>query len=181
MTHALSFSYPFDLSSVSRAGSEEAFEVPEAACQVIAETYEVDGIEDFTARFRLTRLSKNEYALEGHFAVTILQTCIVTLKPLHTVAEQDFKRRYDIAPHHAARREVSSANVELESEDRETLHGTSLDLVRPLLEELSLAIDPYPRIPGAALERSSKEQSAEESPFAVLRALKDKLEPPEKT
>lgn len=181
MTHTLPFSYPFDLSSLSRGGSEEAFEVPEAACRVIAQTYEVNGIEEFTAQFRLTRLSKNEYALAGHFAATILQTCIVTLKPLRTFTEQDFKRRYDIAPHNAPKREGSSANVELESEDRETLRGTTLDLVVPLLEELSLAINPYPRIPGAVLEHDSSEQSGEDSPFAVLRALKDKLEPPEKT
>ena len=181
MTHAPAFSYPFDLSSVSPAGSEVAFEVPEGACRAIAEIYEVDGIEDFAAQFRLSRLSKNEYALAGHFAATILQTCIVTLKPVRTISEQDFKRRYDIAPHHAPQRVVSSANVELESEDRETLHGTTLDLAVPLLEELSLTINPYPRVPGAVLEGGSKEQSDEESPFAVLRALKDKLEPPEKT
>jgi uncharacterized metal-binding protein YceD (DUF177 family) len=141
----------------------------------------VDGIEDFTVRIRLTRASKNEYALAGHLEASILQTCVVTLKPLRTRVEQDFERRYEIAPRDVARRASAAVEVELESEFKERLHGTSLDLAVPVLEELSLAIDPYPRTPGAAFEFGSEKPPAEESPFAALQRLKDSLEPPEKT
>ncbi len=181
MTDKRPFSYPFDLSSLSTAGHEEALEIPEAACRSIAETYKIDGIEEFTARFRFSRLAKFEYALAGQFAATVIQTCIVTLKPLRTRIEQDFKRRYDIAPRDAAGQTSRSVNVELESEYIETLHGSSLDLAIPLLEELSLAIDPYPRVPGAEFEAEQEEPAAGQSPFAVLQKLKDELETPEKT
>jgi hypothetical protein len=181
MVSTLQFSYPFDLLSVQKGGREENLTVPEAACGAIAEAYNVDGIEDFTARFRLTRLAKDEYALVGHFSAVVLQTCILTLKPMRTLTEQDFERRYDIVPSRTAKKPDSAAIVELDSEDRETLQGTSLDLAVPLLEELSLSIDPYPKIEGARFEGDFGESSSEESPFAVLRLLKDKMEPPEKT
>ncbi len=181
MIQAPPFSYPFDLSSVPQAGREEFIEVPEAACRAIADAYNVDGIEDFTARIRLTRISKDEYALMGHFSAVVLQTCILTLKPMRTLTEQDFERRYDIVAPRSPRQAVSTMTVELESEERETLHGSSLDLAVPLLEELSLAIDPYPKIEGARFEGTSAENAGKESPFAVLRTLKDKMEPPEKT
>lgn len=181
MIQAPQFSYPFDLSSVSQAGHQETVEVPPSACRTIAAAYGIDGIEDFTASFRLTRVSRNEFALKGHFSAVVLQTCILTLKPMRTLTEADFERRYDIVAPRTLKQESSKTIVELESEERETLQGTSLDLAVPLLEELSLAIDPYPKLPGARFAGGSPENSARESPFAVLRTLKDKMEPPEKT
>ena len=181
MKNAQPFSYPFDLSMLAQAEREEAFVVPEAACQTIAEFYKVDAIQDLSVRAHLTRLSKNEFKLEGQFKVSVLQTCIVTLKPVRSTIEQDFIRLYNVAPIRAAQREASAVNVQLEGDEIEMLQGSSVDLAAPVLEELSLMIDPYPRIPGAAFEEKTKAQTAEESPFAVLQILKDKLEPPEET
>ena len=48
----------------------------------------------------------------------------------------------------------------------------------PVLEEVSLALDPYPRAPGAKFEAPKDMEPARESPFAVLKALKEK--PPAK-
>ena len=175
------FSYPLDLSSVPQAGYEDSFAVPEAACREIAKLCGVDGIEKFVVRFRVARDSKNEFTLRGHFSAAIHQTCILTLEPMCTVTEQDFERRYDIVAPRTPEQVSLSTTVELEAEDRETLRGTSLDLAVPLLEELCLAIDPYPKIDGAHFEGGSTENASRESPFEVLRALKDKMEPPEKT
>jgi uncharacterized metal-binding protein YceD (DUF177 family) len=54
-----------------------------------------------------------------------------------------------------------------------------LDLGEVAAEELSLALDPYPRKPGARLEKSRYGESEEEAekgrnPFAVLAGLKDR-------
>lgn len=181
MNDALPFSYPFDLASLTQAAREETLTVPKAACDAIAQSYGVEGIEDFTARFRLTRVSKDEYALAGHFSAVILQTCVLTLKPMRTRTTRDFERTYDIVYPNAPHGVASATNVELESEDRETLQGTSLDLAVPLLEELSLSIDPYPKMPGVRFEGGENEPPGHESPFAVLGALKAKMESPEKT
>jgi len=42
----------------------------------------------------------------------------------------------------------------------------------PLLEELSLALDPYPKAPGAVFGAPAEESDASENPFAVLEKLK---------
>jgi hypothetical protein len=41
-----------------------------------------------------------------------------------------------------------------------------------VLEELNLALDPYPRAPGVTFEAPKDEPKAAESPFAVLAKLK---------
>jgi uncharacterized metal-binding protein YceD (DUF177 family) len=181
MTSVPPFSYPIDLASLSERGQEDAFEIPEAACQAIAESYKVDGVEDLKAKFHLTRLSKNEYALEGHFSVTVHQTCIVTLKRVQTRLDQDFERHYVVTPLRRVRREATTIDVQLGIDEVERLSGSSLDLAVPVFEEFALMIDPYPRIQGAAFDGGEEAESAKESPFAVLQTLKDRLEPPEKT
>ena len=99
----------------------------------------------------------------------------------HLLVEEDFERVFIVAPLRAAQRAAGAVDVTLEEDEAEMLRGSSVDLAAPVLEELSLMIDPYPRTPGAAFEGGMAAPSAEESPFAVLQALKDKLEPPEKT
>ena len=44
----------------------------------------------------------------------------------------------------------------------------------PLLEEFVLAIDPYPRAPGVEFAAPVDAEPRPESPFAVLKALKDR-------
>ena len=54
----------------------------------------------------------------------------------------------------------------------EVLEGDSIDLAAYLYEYLALAIDPFPRKPGAVFEYKSPVQ--ESSPFDVLSRLKGK-------
>jgi uncharacterized metal-binding protein YceD (DUF177 family) len=60
----------------------------------------------------------------------------------------------------------------LEDDEPELIEGTSIDLAAPVLEELSLALDPYPRAPGVAFESPKQEKAPADSPFAVLESLK---------
>jgi uncharacterized metal-binding protein YceD (DUF177 family) len=61
----------------------------------------------------------------------------------------------------------------LEDDEPEVIEGTSIDLVAPVLEEVSLALDPYPRASGVAYESPREEKSPADSPFAVLERLKN--------
>jgi hypothetical protein len=52
----------------------------------------------------------------------------------------------------------------------DALEGDRIDLAAYVVEDLSLAIDPFPRKPGVEFE--APEQPGEPSPFAVLAKLK---------
>ena len=58
---------------------------------------------------------------------------------------------------------------EEEPEEIESLH---YDLAGPLLEEFLLALDPYPRRPGAEFTPQTEPSDGSLSPFAALKALK---------
>ncbi len=179
MTSDASFSRPFDLASLPDRGSEETIEVPAPAREAIATLFEVDGIDKITARLRLSRVSSNEYLVEGPFEATILQTCIVTLAPLRSHVAGEVSRRYRTVPQSRARKHSDLEIVEGDDEI-DTLKGSWLDLAAPVLEELSLAIDPYPRADGAEFKGPPDTLPPEENPFAVLQKLKDGGNPPEK-
>ncbi len=68
-------------------------------------------------------------------------------------------------------------HVDPEADDPpELLEGSSIDLGTLALEYFVLAIDPYPRAPGAELlaEAADPPESESDSPFAALAALQRK-------
>jgi hypothetical protein len=104
-----------------------------------------------------------------------VQACVVTpIRPLTSRRGQAPIPRYGCF---ALRRDQDST-VELShaanDEDTEILSSSEIDLAAPLLEELALALDPYPRAPGVAFEPPREESEPSESPFAVLAKLKER-------
>ena len=97
------------------------------------------------------------------------QQCVVTLEPVENDIEEHFLLRYTTDPVFAQSDEIV---VDVEEEDTpEPVEGEALDLGEALVQQLALALDPYPRKPGAELEwREGGEE--ETNPFAVLKQLK---------
>ncbi len=123
------------------------------------------------------------------FTADVLQSCVVTLEPVANKVEHGFE--VDYLPEG-----VDTTDAELVSELDERIEGevfVDVDEVDPpevmrdgtfdigdaIAENLSLALDPYPRAPGAeASEFKSSTGGAEDeeetvSPFAVLEKLKN--------
>ncbi len=61
-----------------------------------------------------------------------------------------------------------------DDEGPEEIDSLTYDLAAPLLEEFVLALDPYPRAPGVEFAAPPEPEEPKESPFAVLKSLKDR-------
>jgi uncharacterized metal-binding protein YceD (DUF177 family) len=121
----------------------------------------------------------DEYVYGASFVADVVQACVVTLEPVSSHLTGEFRRLFKVMPRaiggHRRRASASAGSVELsslEDDDPELIEGTSIDLAAPILEEVSLALDPYPRAPGVAFESPKEEKNPADSPFAVLEALK---------
>jgi hypothetical protein len=104
----------------------------------------------------------------------VRQTCGVTLEPFDSDLEGQIHLRA-LPEGSAALGGADEAGGELdldpESDDPpDVLTDDRIDLAAYVVEDLSLAIDPFPRKPGVEFE--APEQSGELSPFAVLAKLK---------
>jgi hypothetical protein len=106
---------------------------------------------------------------------------VVTLAPVPSTLEGAFHRSFVLAARRpGARRgvpqEPRSRKIEvltMDDDEPELLAGSDIDLAAPILEELALALDPYPRAPGAELPRTEEPAAPVEGPFAVLSKLKE--------
>jgi hypothetical protein len=59
-----------------------------------------------------------------------------------------------------------------QEEGPEEIDSLHLDLAAPALEEFTLSLDPYPRRPGVEFAAETPDSDRPESPFAVLKGLK---------
>jgi hypothetical protein len=101
------------------------------------------------------------------------QVCGVSLEPFEQTLSGDVDvRLVPAGSPHAPAESVGEVVLEPEAADPpDLLEGESIDLVEYLVEHLALEIDPFPRKPGAEFEFTPPQ--VEESPFAVLKKLKD--------
>ena len=112
--------------------------------------------------------------ITGRFTAVVEQICGVTLDPFETQIDGDFVVRAVPAgsPNAPADSEGGEVEMDLEAPDPpDVLSSDDIDLAGYLVEHLALEIDPFPRKPGAEFDYEPDVQ--EESPFAVLKRLKD--------
>lgn len=116
-------------------------------------------------------------ALSGRVEADYEQTCVVTLEPVRTRLREAFAARFDpdLEADVADASELSPDEI-LDEEDALPLVGSAIDLGELVAETLGLAIEPYPRKEGSAIDpRYSERDEAGDvrnSPFEVLKKLK---------
>ena len=133
---------------------------------------EVRSLEALTARISLRKHSDVRFDYEAGLRAEITQDCVVTLEPVHSVVARTIRRELDYDESGSLESQIS-VDPDLEADDvREEITDLRYDLAKPLLEELALAIDPYPRAPGVTFSPPSDQDGPPESPFAVLKNLK---------
>ena len=109
--------------------------------------------------------------VEGRFEAEVEQECVVTLEPVSNRVADRFAIVFadQVAP------VKPDLSMEAEAdEEAEPLVDGSFDLGEAVAELVGLAIDPYPRAPGAVFEAPAELAEQKESPFAVLRRLSAK-------
>ncbi|WP_374570228.1 DUF177 domain-containing protein [Phenylobacterium sp.] len=114
--------------------------------------------------------------IAGRFDGRVEQICGVSLEPF----EQPISGTFDVkalppgSPNAVEEAEPGGElTLDLDAPDPpDRLEGEELDVTGYVLEHLALEIDPFPRKPGATFDYSPPPD--EESPFAVLKQLKNK-------
>jgi uncharacterized metal-binding protein YceD (DUF177 family) len=168
----LSFSHVFNLARLGRAGDSVTLTARGDELRQIAAWAEVRAVDAFAATIDLQKLSPTRYSYRATLRADIVQDCVVTLEPLRSHIERDIHRELYLSE---TGRPLADSEVVVDPDDEdvvEEIASLHYDLAKPVLEELILAIDPYPRAPGVAFAAPSEPDAKPESPFAVLKNLK---------
>jgi hypothetical protein len=122
------------------------------------------------------------FHVAGRVRARIGQTCVVTLDPI----ESDIDEPIDLtfAPPEQIPQLSDLVDDAAESDEEipdppEPIVNGVIDLGRLATDALLLAVDPYPRKPGAVFEPLVEAADPEDHPFAALKALKPDVKPPD--
>ncbi len=165
---ALEFSRPFRLDSLGHEGVTRRLEATEPERAALAKRLDLMALEHLEAVLALRWSVGGILRLDGHLSARVVQRCVVTLEPVVQEIEEDIALRFS----RFAEEEIAAGDEEtgLDPDAPEPLPPEGLDLGEEVAQALSLALDPYPRAPGAELTLGEGEE--DKGPFAALRDLK---------
>lgn len=167
------FSRTLPWGAVSRKEKREELEATEAERAALAARFGILEISSLRASLRLRQEAGGAVRVRGHLTADVVQACVVTLEPVPQHIEEPVDLRF--------LHEGAEPEDDPDGPDEILTEGEVLELGEAIAEQLSLALDPYPRVPGAELELPHEEEEdepeeapARPNPFAKLAALKGK-------
>ena len=150
---------------INQIGEKRTFSLaPDAeARRAIAKWLKILDLPRFEAELTLVP-SRAGWHLSGRLTAEAVQACGLTLEPVEEQIDETFGLDLVEADEDTDSTEVE---VSLEEDAPDLVTDGRIDVSRHVLEHLSLALNPFPRKPGAVFE--APEETAEISPFAVLK------------
>lgn len=150
-------------------------EATEAERARLAEAYELLAVNRFRAEVTATAGARGSVTIAGDVRADIVQTCVVSLVPVDQSIDETISVRF-VRPGDAPEAPRVGAEVVIDADTPdppEVLSGPTIDVGALVEEAFVLAIDPYPRAPGAELPAPGPGEGGEAtpSPFAVLADL----------
>ena len=164
------WTHDFRLHQLSR-GPQTITLVPDADQRAaIAKALDLESLSAFTAKL-VASAWMDGVALQGQLTATLEQICGVTLDSFEQVIEADIDLRVVPATSpHAPSPDGGEIERDADSPDApDVMTGDSLDLAAYAVEHLALALDPFPRKPGATFTYEAGPDTT--SAFAGLKSL----------
>ncbi|CAI9120656.1 YceD family protein [Brytella acorum] len=175
MSPQIEFSRRLPLHRLGRDVLTETVEANAQECDALARRMSLLAVANFRCRWRLTPEDKGRVLAEGWLSAEVTQTCVVTAEPFDDLIVEEFALRF--VPRAQF---VEDDALDLEAIDELPYDGNALDLGEAAAEQLALALPPFPRRAGAALEQGvdvvpseiEEEEKTRPNPFAALAGRK---------
>ena len=166
------FSRPVSTESIGQRDQLHEIEATEAERAALARRFDLVSLDAFRATIRLRRMNRGLIEAKGRIEAEVVQSCVVTLEPVPARISEAFKVLYSTAPVLPQREVIVSAETE---DPPEPVNGGVIDLGETAAQQMALALDPYPRAPGAEppsaaeADAGREEKDDELNPFSVLK------------
>lgn len=145
-----------------------AIEATPTECAALAKRFGLGRLERLAAEGECAPRAGGTWRLTAALAAAVVQTCVVTLEPVAA----EIADRFEL--HFAPIAEADPAvELDIQGEDCEPMPiDGKLDVGEIVAQQLSLALDPFPRRPGASWNAAdatgTAAAEARRSPFAAL-------------
>ena len=162
---------------LDRIGEGERIDLvaDQTECSAICKRLGLEALDRLEAHAVLSRTGDTVRAT-GRLAASVIQSCVVTSEPVAAHIDEPFELMFVREQPPAA----SDQEIELDPNDCDVVFydGGTIDLGGAIADTLALSLDPYPRSASAesALKEAGVLSEDQASPFAVLAALKGRME-----
>lgn len=134
-----------------------------AELPAVAARLGVIAVHMLRCEFRLRHIGGSVVEGHGELTASLTQTCVVSLDDFDGLVQDAFTIHFVPAG-------AEDEDSEPDAPDQIPFEGSVIDLGEAAVEQLALALDPYPRKPGAALAEEAMD--APLGAFAGLAALR---------
>jgi uncharacterized metal-binding protein YceD (DUF177 family) len=168
---------PVAVAQIPETGLHRDLEADQAIRNAVADVGDLREVLSVQASFDVTPRSGGRVHVVGHVRARVGQTCVVTLEEIETDIDEPIDLIFappEQIPQMAALVDEAEASDEETPDPPEPIENGMIDLGRVATDALYLAVDPYPRKPGAVFEPVVEAADPEDHPFAALSALKAK-------
>lgn len=169
---------PITVAQIPDTGLHRELDASAAERQAMADVAGLRDVLSAHADFDVEPKSGGRFQVTGRVRARIGQTCVVTLDPIESEIDEEVDLTF--APEAETRRLEDLIEEGQDDEGPpdvadppEAIVNGIIDLGRIATDALFLAIDPYPRKPGAVFEAEVAAPDPEDHPFAALKALQD--------
>jgi uncharacterized metal-binding protein YceD (DUF177 family) len=156
------FHRPLSLDRIGPHGLDLAVEATPAECAALAVRMNLPAVLALSCAFHLIREGRDAVLARGVMKAKVTQTCVISLDDFDAPVEEVFQVCFVPSGQ-------ETDDIDPESDDEIPFEGNTIDLGEAAAEQLGLALDPYPRMPG--VEMPAVEDEPEPHPFAALRRL----------
>jgi len=154
---------PITLDRIGAQGLDVTVEATIQECAALAERMKLPAVHALSCEFHLLRQGRDVVVARGRLHARITQLCVVSLEDFQSTVAETFQIRFVPAGQ-------ESDDLDPEADDELPLDANTIDLGEAAAEQLGLALDPYPRMPGASLPEDEAEPAPH--PFAALAGLR---------
>ena len=158
-------SRPVVLDRLGGPGAEYVVDATPAELDAVARRLMIPGLNRLHCDFRLRRLGSGTVEATGRLEAEVVQVCVLSLDEFPQEVREAFMAEFVPAG-------SETDDDDPDAPDQIPYEGGLIDLGEAAAEQLALALDPYPRKPGAAEPAPEPGETA--GPFAALAALRRK-------
>lgn len=161
------------IAGIGAVAKAERIEIGDEERRALAEALGLAEVLALTAEVQIKRGRGQVVHVDGRLQATVVQDCVISLEPVQQTIDEPIEMRFvESTPN--AKSGADAIDIEPTGDDPpEVVDGPILDLGPVIVEHFILAVDPFPRAPGAELpaDPSSETGDDRDSPFSVLGSL----------
>ena len=156
------FSFPVNLGELPSAGKRFQLKAGEDECERIAQRLGVIAVRECEGEIHV-RSTKSVINVSGSLQALLMRECVSSLEEMDEAVADSFELQF-----FRSEQALEAIEDEEEAEFAEVHEGDTFDLGELLVQQLSLAMDPFPRKPGATSLAAEFGADKAVSPFAGL-------------